>query len=156
VAHRPAVSDLVSALVGKTPWGLRRGVGSFLTMEFGLPDNNLSGKLMHGEWHLWLYHCNWRIEIKDTTVASSEFEPTIIDQAIQTLRLSTVRQAEVSNPSFDLSLYFDPAVRLLTLSSSADHDQEQWMLFMPDGNCLTAYGDGNFDLGRINEPRLTG
>jgi hypothetical protein len=148
-----AITDLIRALIGKSPWGLRRGVGTFLTMEFGAPENDSSGKVVHGEWHLWLYNCNWRIEARDTVLVSSEYESTTIDLALPRLELDSIRQAEVSNPSLNLSLHFSSGVRLLTISSSAGHDQEQWMLFMPDGNCLTTFGDGSFEIKDRNEPR---
>src|SRR5216684_6300764 len=97
-----AVVNMVDTLVGKTPWGLRRGVGTFLTMEFGAAMSDSREKFVHGEWHLWLYNCVWRMEERDKIVLSSGDDFAKIDNLLQTLKLEIIRQIQIDDISLDL------------------------------------------------------
>ena len=66
-------------LIGMPCWGVSRGYGSFLTLEFGAPklivrepreptrkvsprvQREFARRLVsvHGRWHLWIYCCEW-------------------------------------------------------------------------------------------------
>ncbi len=87
---------LVGLLKGNTPWGVRLGVGSFLTMEFGRPEANLVGRTAHGEFHLWLYMCSWRIEMGEKIIAGSEDERPAIEAALKNLILGSVEKIELT------------------------------------------------------------
>lgn len=55
--------DMVrSNLSGLKPWGVRRGHGSALTMEFGPPEPK---DPKHGQWHLWISYCDWCLTTDD-------------------------------------------------------------------------------------------
>lgn len=74
------IERLVRRLYGEPCWGVKPGVGSFLTLEFGKPICKCvsqssqpralprafdklwrAGKSVHGEWHLWIYCCHWEV-----------------------------------------------------------------------------------------------
>jgi hypothetical protein len=75
------IERIVRRLYGKPFWGVKPGHGSFLTLEFGKPNleireptaagKSASAKVreklahrsvqVHGEWHLWIYCCNWEV-----------------------------------------------------------------------------------------------
>lgn len=147
--------EIVSALRGKKPWGIRVGHGSFLTMEFGKPEADQSPPppTAHGEWHLWLYLCNWRIESQEAVLSGSQDERPQMQRSIETAVFDEVRTIAVSGLSHDLVIEFKSGTRMLTFSSSSSHEQEQWMLFAPDGNCLGVYGDGTWEYTARNQPR---
>jgi hypothetical protein len=145
--------ELVERLKGKAPWGVRLGVGSFLTMEFGRPETNVGDRAAHGEFHLWFCMCSWRIETGERVIVGSEDERPAIEAVLKNLGLGSVEKIELVGPSLDLAIQFGPAIRVLTFSASSARNQEQWMLFMPDGNCLTVYGDGSYEYAPSNEPR---
>lgn len=57
--HSISVTQIISALGGKAPWGVRLGHGSFLTMEFGrVKEEDHPARFPRGEWHQWLYMCH--------------------------------------------------------------------------------------------------
>jgi len=143
--------ELVGRLIGQAPWGVRLGVGSFLTMEFGRPETNVGDRTTHGEFHLWFYMCSWRIEMGERIIAGSEDERPAIEAVLKNLVLSSVEKIELVGPSLDLAIQFGPATRVLTFSTSSARNQEQWMLLTPDGNCLTVYGDGSYEFTPSNE-----
>jgi|SRR5882762_6011271 len=149
---RSAIGRIFSDLIGRPPWGVRLGEGSFLTMEFGKPEANQSNGIVHGEWHLWLYMCMWRIETKEKVLAGSEDDRTSIKLLLETLDFGATQGADINLPSLDLSIRFSSGVSLTTFSCTTRSD-EQWMLFTPGGNILTAYGGGAFHYGMANEPR---
>jgi hypothetical protein len=122
-------------------------------MEFGKPEANQSGRIAHGEWHLWLYMCSWRIETQRKVLAGSEDDGTAIEAVLKEAHFDAIRVVSAATPSHDLAIEFNSGTKVFTFSSSSSHDQEQWMLFVPDGNCLTIYGDGSFEYTPRNQPR---
>jgi hypothetical protein len=148
-----SVLELVRNLKGHSPWGVRLGVGSFLTMEFGKPEANGSGSAVHGEWHLWFYMCSWRIENEDKVIAGSEDERSRIETVLENLALGSIEKIDLVRPSLDLAMQFSIGTKALTFSTSSAGNERQWMLFTPDGHCLTVYGDGSFEYSRKDEPR---
>lgn len=146
------IMGIISGLKGKTPWGVRLGHGSFLTMEFGEPEIKPRGRVVHGEWHLWLYMCNWRIETQHKILAGSNDARKAIGTTLEHLSFDLVEAIHTIPPSLDLSVEFQSGIRLLTLSSSSDRIEEQWKLFTPGGKCLLAYGDGGHEYVGSDEP----
>lgn len=75
------IQRLVRRLYGEPCWGVKPGVGSFLTLEFGKPNLQVREPVVatkgasasvrqtlarrqvrvHGEWHLWIYCCHWEV-----------------------------------------------------------------------------------------------
>ncbi|MGB6431700.1 MAG: hypothetical protein WBF06_14025 [Candidatus Acidiferrales bacterium] len=151
-AANAEIMEIVSTLKGKAPWGVRLGHGSFVTMEFGDPDPRAGGRVIHGEWHLWLYMCNWRIEAKHRIFAGSNDDRKAIEATLGDLSFDSIESIDVIQPSLDLSIQFRSGIRILTFSSSSDHDEEEWKLFTPGGKCLLAYGDGTYEYARSDEP----
>ena len=146
------IEETVSKLIGKAPWDARLGEGSFLTMEFGKPEANPTGHVTHGEWHLWLYMCMWRIETQEEILAGSEDDRSRIRKLLENLDLNTIKDIRVARPSLDLWIEFTSGVKLLTFSNTT-RSEEQWMLFTPDGSVLTTYGGGAFHSVRADGPR---
>ncbi|HEY6945198.1 MAG TPA: hypothetical protein VI431_08655 [Candidatus Acidoferrum sp.] len=119
-------SEIVALLVGMSPWNVALGVGSFLTMEFGEPEIHSYGrrKVVHGEWHLWLQDCEWRIEAAGGIFATSDEEHDKLSKKIHRLEFGSLTKAQV-NEHLDLDLVCSPDIRLRasTPDSSENH---QW------------------------------
>jgi hypothetical protein len=133
-----SASGIFEPLLGKTPWNVKIGVGSFLTLEFGSRENQyFQGKTrVHGEWHLWLQDCAWRIEKRNRIVAASGDEHEQLELTIAQLEFGPLEKARVSE-SLDFELTFTGSVRLLTFTMYSS-ENEQWELFRPDGTVLVA------------------
>jgi hypothetical protein len=147
-----SIADTVSRLLGQEPWDVRLGEGSFLTMEFGRPEANPAGDIVHGEWHLWLYMCMWRIETRDAVLAGSEDDSAATKKLLGDLPFGSVQAIDIVRPSLDLSIQFGSGVKLLTFSYTT-RGEEQWKLFTPENIVLTVYGGGRFHCDRKDEPR---
>jgi hypothetical protein len=85
-------------LLGLPCWGVKSGYGTFLTLEFGEPREHIFGPLksdsknskvrellakrqvfVHGEWHLWIYCCRWRVLVGDEVVGFSDLDGSTKD-----------------------------------------------------------------------------
>lgn len=133
----------VEPLLGQKAWGVSLGFGSFLTLEFGqpLPPSKERQKI-HGEWHLWLYNCAWRLEEWDKILAASGDERDKIETAIHRLENLTLQSVDLLPPAWDAVFTFEHLV-ILRLFATYSQDYEHWFLYAPDGNVL-AVGPGSF------------
>ncbi len=133
---------LIEELRGQTPWKVSVGVGSMLTLEFGKKDPRQSGTNIHGEWHLWLYSCSWRIESEHEVILACEDGRDRIRKVLRDMSWTEVQSIILRRPSLDLELEFR-SYRLKTFAqnSSEDHETEQWVLFTPKLIAVSARGD---------------
>jgi hypothetical protein len=84
-------------IVGKKPWKVWKGVGSFLLFEFGKRHEDSKGKV-HGAYTLWIYMAAWRIHQGGDELAHSESSDTkikraavaLIGQKLEAILLDTV------------------------------------------------------------------
>ncbi len=132
------IHEITKELLGQKAWGIRSGIGSFLTMEFGRPlSKKAPTEDIHGEWHLWAYHCAWRIEKDATCWIGSEDSKEKIQRMLPVLEGGRLTAFDVSVPGFDAILEFNNGI-ILRLFSVNTEDEEQWMLFTPARNVLVA------------------
>lgn len=135
------IENLFQPLLGQKAWGGKVGWGSFVTVEFGA--KHLGDRHFHGDWHLWLYQCDWELRSGERLLANSESKKRIMRLAVDNLN-----QAELTDFSFDArqmlsTLTFD---RQLHLSCKpypdATPNEECWILFMPDRQVASLRGSG--------------
>lgn len=127
----------VSPLLGQPAWGVALGVGSFITLEFGASQPPAQGhERPHGEWHLWVYCCAWRLDGNGEILAGSEDARPKLEAAVQRLNGLAVRAFDIQPPALETTVTFDEgiALRLFPIFSEGF---EHWMLYTPDGNVLT-------------------
>jgi hypothetical protein len=136
------VQAKINPLLGQKAWGVSLGLGSFLTLEFGepLPTDDKHPKV-HGEWHLWLYNCAWRLEEKDEILTASEDDQDKLEIAIRRLENLTLTSVDLVFPALDAIFIFEHQV-VLRLFAIHSEEYEHWLLYIPDGNVLTV-GPGN-------------
>jgi len=148
-------------LYGKPAWKVSPGWGSFLTMEFGEPHLEITQTKLpstrrrvtvRGDWHLWIYCCDWHVFANGKAVGdaslNSKSKRKIIKSA-QYLDGQKLVHASISDEASSLTLDFDLGGQLVT--QPYDKKSEQWILFEPQGKCLTVRADGKFAYG--NRPK---
>ncbi|HBL58647.1 MAG TPA: hypothetical protein DDZ80_09060 [Cyanobacteria bacterium UBA8803] len=131
------VQALINPILSRKAWGASLGVGSFITLEFGdsLPPNQKRQRT-HGEWHLWIYCCAWRIEKGNEVLASSEDPREKLELAVQQLEGLALNSIQLLPPAWDTVFSFDEEVFLRSFSIYSE-ESEHWMLYTPDGNVLS-------------------
>jgi hypothetical protein len=71
-------------ILGKKPWKVWKGFGSFLLFEFGARRKDPEGNI-HGSYTLWIYMADWRIRRGSDELAHSESPDAKIAQAAEAL-----------------------------------------------------------------------
>jgi hypothetical protein len=159
------------AVYGSPAWGVKHGHGSFLTLEFGQPElvireptsvpEGASEKMrarcaqrlvtVTGEWHLWIYCCNWQVTLNDTFVAHSESPDDKIALAASSLDGQKLVSVNHDPGVGAWAFTFDLGGTLRTWPYEGEPSFEQWYLFeRTTGQVLSvraddyaSYGSGN-------------
>ncbi len=121
----------IKGLPGQKVWGVAIGHGGFLTMEFGRPlFPQKANETIHGEWHLWLYGCGWRLEQKGSVIVASEDERGKMEAETRQLEGCVLESIEVLTPALDAVFTFE-GDKVLRLFSLYTEEMDSWMLFTP-------------------------
>lgn len=147
-------------LYGLPSWNVRQGYSSCLTFEFGMPHQEirpvktLRGKepsrtvVIRGDWHLWIYGCDWQILQGPSVLADSESDDVLIARACATLDGQALSEVKLDTEQFSTEFQFDLGGILRTSPFEKDEDDEdpmdQWLLFCQDKCVLTYCSDGTF------------
>jgi hypothetical protein len=149
-------------LYGKPCWNVKQGYGSFLTLEFGAPHliireprkpsrgmskrvrENLARRLVYvrGDWHLWLYCCDWTIYDRSKRRADSESSKRTIERAANVLNGQALQQASFHYRGCRSVFEFDLGGRLVVKSWPPAY--EAWLLYEPTAKVLTLKADKTF------------
>lgn len=144
------IQAMLAPLVGRAAWGCRLGHGSFVTLEFGEPQP-ATGDVVHGAWHLWVYGCAWRVERGDELLAGSDDDRDAMATAAHALDGLELEDVTVHAPGLDATWRFSGGCCLRLFSMSALQG-EHWLVYLPDGQVLSAGPGGAWSL----EPAAAG
>jgi hypothetical protein len=165
-------------IYGKPCWQVKQGHGSFLTLEFGTPElfesevrerprnrqRMKTWKLIaprqvyvHGNWHLWIYCCEWKLTLGLGREAKihNESSRKQIASALHILNGQKLTKVSINAKTGSSVFEFDLGGRLTTkrrkkLNEDGEPD-ENWMLFEPSGHVLTYRADGKYSWHRSDE-----
>lgn len=73
-------------IIGKRPWRVWKGVGSFLLFEFGAKEKDAATGTVRGAYCLWIYMAAWRIKKDGKEIAHSESSDAVIARTAGTLQ----------------------------------------------------------------------
>jgi hypothetical protein len=171
------IESVFENLYGRSCWEVKRGYGSFLTMEFGEPhlvvreprplpkEKQASPKVralsasrhiqVRGDWHFWVYCCDWQVFFRNRWIGDSSTR-TNIRQAAQFLNGQKLTGFHISSRKCICVFEFDLGGILKTKPYSDKRERweerEQWMLFEPSGNVLAVRADGHYRYSRADAP----
>ena len=117
-------------ICGRVAWQAKRGFGTFITMEFGLPSLSVrearsiqeldrrrktrSARVLSrrkvtvsGGWHLWVQYASWKIVRKGSVIASSRMGEAQMDKGIALLDSQKLLAARFDGDRNCLSLRFE-------------------------------------------------
>src|SRR6516225_7109702 len=114
-------------LIGLKAWRPAIGWGGFVTIEFG--DKRLVNHHYHGEWHLWLYQCEWELYSNSRQLAHSEVGKHVMKLAIDNLDNKKFLGVQFHADSMVTEFIFDSKLRLVCRPyDDATEDEEFWLL----------------------------
>jgi hypothetical protein len=148
----------------KPCWGVKRGQGSFLTLEFGEPRlvvrepiraqshslkvrRRLARRHVYvaGEWHLWIYCCDWVVR-SGTRVIGDSSSVRRIERAARFVDGQKLLRVELAPRGARTRFVFDLGAVLET--RPYDRTSEQWFLYQPSGRVLVLRADRRFSQGK--------
>ena len=164
----PVFEKVFSKIYGKPCWLVRDGYGSTLTFEFGKPHlqvrepraaRNVSPRIravlakrrvfIHGDWHLWIYACDWKVFSRGKLVADSSTQSRA-GRATSFIDGQKLTRFSISVKTLECSFHFDLGAILKT--RPFDKVSEQWLLYDPSHKVLTLRADGLYQHGRSDLP----
>lgn len=129
---REAAAELVSLPV----WGAAIGVGSFLTVEFGGARTSSVGQI-RGALSLWVYGAQWAIREGGAVIADSQQDRAPMAEAANRLNDRRVQELVIDPVALTLHLRLTEEIELI-VTPLDDPEMEEWLLFLSDGDVLTA------------------
>lgn len=156
-------------VLGKPCWNVKRGYGSFLTLEFGAPHlvvrepkeasataslrvrRHLArrGVYVAGEWHLWLYCCAWQVVECEKVVGDSTSNRRI-ERAAACLNGQKLVSVSVASRGVRTIFQFDLGACLKT--APYDRTSEQWFLYEPSGSVFVVKAGRRYSHADANIP----
>lgn len=157
-------------IYGKPCWGVRKGHGSFLAFEFGVPHvvirepiiaaRNVSPRIREalgrrraftrGQWHLWIYCCSWQVLSHGRKFANSDSSETKIERAAELLNGQKLVRFSIAPRKLQCTFEFDLGGTLKT--HPYDNESEQWLLYEPSNKVLVLRGDSRYKYVRADAP----
>jgi hypothetical protein len=162
------IDDIFSPIYGKFCWDAEKGYGSFLTFEFGEPHlyvwerhRSKEGMLelrrsgaVHGDWHLWIYMCDWKIHSHEKLIADSQSPKRKLDRAMGRLHGQVLTRVDVQL-DYRTTFQFELGDQLETIPNIAEYGQksEQWLLYEHLGKVFTLRADQMYSYQPGDTPR---
>jgi hypothetical protein len=161
-------------IYGKPCWGVKQGLGSFLTFEFGeshvvvhepvVASRSASPRVRkalarriafaRGQWHLWIYCCGWQVLSRGRRLAHSESSDIKIERAADFLNGQKLVRFSISSRKLQCIFEFDLGGILKT--RPYDKKSEQWLLYEPSKKVLLLRADSRYKYVRGNVPENEG
>ena len=135
------IEALFRRLIGQKAWSASVGWGSFVTIEFG--RKRLYHRHYHGDWHLWLYLCEWSLNSNGRCLANSESKKRVMQLAIDNLNGEALTAVSFESLGMVTEFVFENHLQLRCKPyADAAPDEECWMLFTPDRQVVSLRESG--------------
>jgi hypothetical protein len=108
---------------------------------------------IHGEWHLWIYCCDWEV-FSGKKCAGDSSTKTKVLRAAKLLDGQKLIRFSISPKEVSCVFEFDLGGRLKT--HPFDKEGEQWLLYEPSHRVLIVRGDGRYKYEPSNLPEDQG
>lgn len=153
------IEDVFAPLIGLPAWRVTAGVGSFLTMEFGNPHLEIRepikslknrGVYPKGEWHFWIYCCDWKAYIGNGQYVTSEEDRASLQKVASFFDGQILLSAKLDTESVKCTFSFDLG-GVIELTPYLDGEaNEMWLLYhSPD--VWTCTNEGEITRGNIHD-----
>jgi hypothetical protein len=168
------INSIFQPVIGKMCWDVKSGVGSSLAFEFGEPHFKVIREPFEskskkpsmirlskrrivsicGDWHLWIWSCDWRFFRNDTFISDSEASKRELRQIALDLEGQALVNVRVVGAGITV-FEFDLGGRLETFPYSDQNEEsepeEQWLLYQPSGMVFIFRSDGKYSYHMGNE-----
>jgi hypothetical protein len=100
---------------------------------------------VRGDWHLWIYICDWHIFLNDQELANHDSNRRTIKKALVEINGQALTKVSV-NDSLVSMFEFDLGGRLEVIPNHEEYEKtvDLWLLYEPSGNVFTLRADGQY------------
>ena len=159
------IQDVFKPIYGRPCWQVEQGYGSFLTFEFGEPRLRIREPrqataqasesvrkraarrhvYVRGDWHLWIYLCNWKIFLHGQEETNHRSSQRAIKKALAELNGEALVQVKVDE-SLITTFEFDFGGKLECIPNRKAYrkDADLWLLYEPSEYVFTLRADGQY------------
>ena len=159
----PVLDKIFGPILGKPCWGVHKGYGSALFLEFGKPKLEISERrkpdqashtkedrvvrrvaVVRGEYSIFLDMCAWHYYRDEVRIGDWLWDKRIA-RVMPDLNGQKLLKVEVDPSKGAASFLFDLGGRLATRPATGekfDKDQAQWCLFCPNKRVFSYRADG--------------
>lgn len=145
----PSLRGVFQPLIGQLVWHVRRGHGTFLTMEFGEPHlevvepteanpsasddvrRRLARRRVYpcGDWHFWIQHCRWIVATRNFKAESETFNEEVLTSTLQELDGQKLVSAGAGQLPHSCVFKFDLGGQIdVRPADDVELDDDQWSL----------------------------
>jgi hypothetical protein len=155
------IEALFAPLVGQLVWQVRRGIGSFLTLEFGMPHLSIRepiaprasrspkvrrnlmrrGVYVTGDWHLWVQYGDWVLSTFAGALTSEDPAGSPSDECIRDLDGQRFLSVESGDTKGSFAFRFDLG-GVLEIRPSAEISDNQWSLYIWERDIVSCSSAG--------------
>lgn len=158
------VAELWAPLIGRLAWNVRRGHGSFLTIEFGSPhllvrepiaSRSNSDKVrrllqrravyVEGDWHFSILYGDWKLSTAGGTLDSDKDRGSPLDECLDDLEGQKLLSVETSGVGHSCVWKFDLG-GVLEIWPSAEIPDDAWTLHPWNGDIIAYQPDGTLSV----------
>lgn len=104
-----------------------------------------------GEWHLWVYCCEWSLLLENVQLAHNESDDVTMHRALHMLNGQILKGVDIEPADGRTRFTFDLGCSLLTYPAPSglygDKPVEQWTLHARSGPFLAIREDGKYWIG---------
>jgi hypothetical protein len=163
------VIDPLKPMIGLLAWQVRRGHGSFLTIEFGMPHLSVTEPIIaspdaservrrhlkrrrvfvSGDWHFWVQYGNWKLVTADGFLDNNHPPGSALDECLGDLEGQKLLSVDVESASNCWTLAFDLGA-LLKIWPTAEIPDDLWSLYIWGGDIISCHNDGKLDIEKRN------
>jgi hypothetical protein len=167
------IDTIFRPIYGKPCWQVEQGYSSFLTFDIGQPSlritepheasdqapesvrKNAARRFVYvrGEWHLWIYICDWRIFLNDQALANDGSNRRTIKKALVEINGQALTQVSVIDPLITV-FEFDLGGKLEVIPNHKEYRKtvDLWLLYEPSGKVFCLRADGQYSHMPGNTP----
>lgn len=156
------INNLFAPMVGQLVWQVRRGIGSFLTLDPGMPHLSIRepieprasrspkvrrnlmrrGVYVTGDWHLWVQYGDWVLSTFAGALTSEDPAGSPSDECLRDLDGQRFLSVESGSTRGSCVFRFDLG-GVLEIRPSTEIPDDQWSLYIWDGDIVSCSSAGN-------------
>jgi hypothetical protein len=123
--------DELQKMYGLEAWGVRKGIGTHVTIEFGRRREGEPHPI--GEYSLWISGAPWRLE-KDGRMLSGSGQDTLSTYDLECLNGDRVLAVQTAPPYFDFVVVWESGRKLSVFCENPDPEVDTLVFIVVHGS----------------------